>query len=159
MIYDTYQYSETMIVINASSILILVAVGSVLTAILREHEKLFILMLRSGGFSLRIRPLESAHRVFNELLTPYVLGLGSRIATIYYDLVRKITRRLPQPFETLREHYEFVVAPLTKSRRSRELLQRLLQLVERDLYSRSKPDLREAIELYEGVLSSVEEEA
>jgi hypothetical protein len=159
MIYDTYQYSETMIVINASSILILVAVGSVLTAILREHEKLFILMLRSGGFSLRIRPLELAHRAFNELLTPYVLGLGSRIATIYYDLVRKITRRLPQPSETLREHYESVVAPLIKSRRSRELLQRLLQLVERDLYSRSKPEFREAIELYEGVLSSVEEEA
>jgi hypothetical protein len=100
-----------------------------------------------------------AHRVFDELLTPYVLGLGSRIAAIYYDLVRKIARRLPQPSETLREHFEFVVAPLIKSRRSRELLQRLLQLVERDLYSSSKPEFGEAIELYEGVLSSVEEEA
>jgi hypothetical protein len=72
-------------------------------------------------------------------------------------VLKKIVGRLPQPSETLREHYRRVVAATAKSNRVKELVWRLLQLVERDLYSDKKPSYEEGLELSRGILSAAKE--
>ena len=157
-VFDEYTYSVQVAIVNATTILLLLIGGSAITTILREHERLFILALRTRGMRGARRLGEGVSSAFKIILEPYILGLGSSIAKLYYSILRKLRVKLPEHYETLREHYTDVVAPSTRSDSLRNILWRLLLLSERDMYSRRKPSLREAEELYKGALSGVKEE-
>ena len=156
-VFDEYTYTVQVVSLNMSTLLLLLIGGSALTVILREHEKLFILSLRTRGIRGAKRVGGEVLTVFKSILEPYVLGLGSRIAKLYYNLLRKLGIKPPQHYETLREHYSEVIAPSTRSVSLRNILWQLLLLSERDMYSRRKPSLREAEELYKGALSGLKE--
>uniref|UniRef100_A0A7J3Y0P9 DUF4129 domain-containing protein n=1 Tax=Thermogladius calderae TaxID=1200300 RepID=A0A7J3Y0P9_9CREN len=156
--YDTYYYSQSILVVNISSLIILTLIGSVVLVLIRDREKAFMVALTTLS-SPRVREkMGSTVNKVEELLEPYTRGLGSRIAQLYYGVLKKIVGRLPQPSETLREHYRWVVAATTKSNRVKELIWRFLQLVERDLYSNRKPSYEEGLELSRGILIAAEEE-
>lgn len=156
-VYDDYTYSAIITSINMLTLLATLFAGLILTTILREHEKFFILTLRTSSVHVTRGVKSEVPGVLKDILKPYVLGLKSHILDLYYTLLRKLRVRLPQYYETLREHYFEVVKSATKKTLIRELLWRLLMLAERDLYSIRKPRLEEAEELYEGVLSANEE--
>lgn len=157
-VFDEYTYSVQVVVVNVSTLLLLLIGGSAITTILREHERLFILTLRTRGMRGARRLGEEVSSTFKSILEPYILGLGSSIAKLYYNILRKLRVKLPENYETLREHYTNLVTPSTRSDSLRNILWRLLLLSERDMYSRRKPSLREAEELYKGALSGVKEE-
>jgi hypothetical protein len=96
--------------------------------------------------------------LLESVLKPYVLGLGSRVAELYYTLLRKLGIRLPHQYETLREHYAEAISSITRKNTIRELLWRILVLTERDLYSQRKPRIEDVEKLYKGVLSESSEE-
>jgi len=125
--------------------------------VMREHEKIFTLSLRTSSVRVARRVKREIPEILKSILKPYASGVKSRIAELYYTLLGKLGVRLPHHYETLREHYIEVVKPTTKKSVVREILWRILRLVERDLYSKRKPRLEEAEELYEGVLSAIEE--
>ncbi|MCI4462377.1 MAG: hypothetical protein JHC12_05440 [Thermogladius sp.] len=156
--YDTYYYSQSILVVNISSLIILTLIGSIVLVLIRDREKAFVVALTTLGWPrVREKMGRTANKV-EKLLEPYTHGLGSRIAQLYYGVLKKIVGRLPQPSETLREHYRWVVAATAKSNRVKELVWRFLQLVERDLYSDKKPSYEEGLELSRGILSAAEEE-
>jgi hypothetical protein len=156
-VYDDYTYSTMIISINMSTLLTTLFAGSALIAILREHEKSFILMLRTGRVHVTREVKSEVPGVLKDTLKPYVFKSKSHILDFYYTLLRKLGMRLPHHYETLREHYSEIVESHTKKSLVRKLLRRLLILAERDLYSIRKPRLEEAEELYKGVLNATKE--
>ncbi|MCY0867817.1 MAG: hypothetical protein OWQ48_01095 [Desulfurococcus sp.] len=100
----------------------------------------------------RLRP--TGLKEYQGILKPYALGLGSRIARLYYDVVAKLGARLPYPPETLREHYSSAVSPAISRSLVKEIVERLMYLAERDMYSTRKPSLPEAEKLYRGVVNA-----
>lgn len=156
-VYDDYTYSTMITSINMSTLLATLFAGSALIAILREHEKSFILMLRTGRAHVTREVKSEVPGVLKDILKPYVFKSKSHILDFYYTLLRKLGMRLPHHYETLREHYSEIVESHTKKSHVRKLLRRLLILAERDLYSIRKPRLEEAEELYKGVLNATKE--
>jgi hypothetical protein len=156
-VYDDYTYSTMITSINMSTLLATLFAGSALIAILREHEKSFILMLRTGRAHVTREVKSEVPGVLKDILKPYVFKSKSHILDFYYILLRKLGMRLPHHYETLREHYSEIVESHTKKSHVRKLLRRLLILTERDLYSIRKPRLEEAEELYKGVLNATKE--
>jgi len=152
MLYDTYIYTSSFTVLNLSITIAIIVGGLATTILLREYEKMFTLYLAVGGAFRRARGVvEAVPDIVKDLLKPYVLGLGSSIAQLYYSLVKRFTR-LPLYNETLREHYRAAVLSVIKSMRGKGLLWRLLLLAEKDMYSREKPRFEEAKKLYESVV-------
>ena len=156
-VFDDYVYSVEVTCVNMLTLLIVIFSGSFLTVVMREHEKIFTLSLRTSSVRVARRVKREIPEILKSILKPYASGVKSRIAELYYTLLGKLGVRLPHHYETLREHYIEVVKPTTKKSVVREILWRILRLVERDLYSKRKPRLEEAEELYEGVLSAIEE--
>ena len=157
-VFDDYSYSTLIASVNISTLLVILVGGSALTVLLREYERLFILSLRTSSVRVASRVKREISGVLKSILEPYVLGLGSRIAELYYTLLRKLRIRLPHHHETLREHYAEAVVSTTRRGLIRELLWRILELSERDLYSKKKPRIEDAEKLYKGVLSASREE-
>ncbi len=155
--YDSYTYAERVIVFNMISLILTLLLGVFSIIILRDREKVFLIFLKAGLRGGVERMGKGLQDLTQDLLKPYVTGLGSAIALIYYKLLRRVTQRLPQAYETLREHYSLVVENVVGNRRIRELAWKLLILAEKDMYSKEKPSIEEAKEIYERVLS--EEEA
>jgi hypothetical protein len=156
--YDDYVYSAVITSINMASLLLVLFAGSLATLALREHEKLFVLSLRTSSTLATRRVKREVARVLEEFLKPYTHKLKSHVLELYYTILTRLGVRLPHHYETLREHYSLVVKSVIKKSSVREALWKIVRLAERDLYSRKKPHLREAEELYEGVLSAIEEE-
>ena len=153
--YDTYVHRERVIVVNALSLTALIVAGFLAITALRERERVFTIILKTGGVRVG-RRLREAVKKAGELLISFKLGLGSKVAELYYDLVEKLGGRLPEVHETLREHFYVVVEPLVKSELVKRLMKRFMSIVEKDLYSPRRQSVEEAEEIYEGVLSAVE---
>ncbi|MEM4831526.1 MAG: hypothetical protein QW740_03745 [Sulfolobales archaeon] len=140
------------------SILPLIALASAALAaplLVSGAESSFIVAIRS-----RLREVRVTRRVYKSLakvLEPYALGLGSSIASLYYSLLRKLEVRPPLYQETLREHFSSTIESSQLRVGVKKLLWVFLTLVERDLYSRRKPEYEEARKLYRGVLSEARE--
>ncbi len=156
--YDPYKYTERIIVLNIGSLMGFTLFGVLSSIVLKNHEKSFLLLLKTGLGGRIEKPGKTSHGILEELLKPYITGLGSAIALIYYKLLRRFTQRLPHAYETLREHYYLVLKDSIKNTRVKELVWKLLLLAERDMYSREKPSVEEAKNIYERVFSEVEEE-
>jgi len=156
--HDDYVYSAVVTSINMASLLLVLFAGSLATLALREHEKLFVLSLRTSSTLATRRVKREVARVLEEFLKPYTHKLKSHILELYYTILTRLGVRLPHHYETLREHYSLVVKSVIKKSSVREALWKVVKLAERDLYSRKKPHLKEAEDLYEGVLSAIEEE-
>jgi hypothetical protein len=154
--YDTYVHEGRVVVVNASSLTALIVAGLLAITALREHERVFTIILKTGGVGIGRRLREAAKKA-GELFISFKLGLGSKVAELYYDLVEKLGGRLPEAHETLREHFYVVVEPLIKSEFIKRLVRRFMSIVEKDLYSPRRQSVEEAKEIYEGVLSAVEE--
>jgi hypothetical protein len=154
---DTYYYSQSILVVNISSLIILTLIGFIVLVLIRDREKAFVVALTTLGWPRGREKIRRTTNKVEELLEPYTHGLGSRIAQLYYGVLKKIVGRLPQPSETLREHYRWVVVATAKSNRVKELVWRFLQLVERDLYSDKKPRYEEGLKLSRGILSAAKE--
>jgi len=153
--YDTYVHEERVVVVNALSLTALIVAGFLAITALRERERVFTIILKTGGVRVS-RGLREAVKKAGELIVSFKLGLGSKVAELYYDLVRKLGGRLPEVHETLREHFYVVVEPLVKSELVKRLMRRFMSIVEKDLYSPRRQSVEEAEEIYEGVLSAVE---
>jgi len=140
------------------SILPSIAVASAALAVpllISGAENSFIVAIRG-----RFRAAGATRRVYRSLarvLEPYVLGLGSSIASLYYSLLRKLRVRFPLDQETLREHFSSAIESSPLKVGVKNLLWVFLTLVERDLYSRRKPEYEEVRRLYRGVLSEARE--
>jgi hypothetical protein len=158
-VYDDYVYSSVIMSINTSTLLVVIFAGSILTIILREHERVFILSLRTSSVRAARGVKRGVPKALRSILRPYTHLVKSHILELYYQLLGKLRIRLPHHYETLREHYYEAIESTTKKSLLRELLWRILRLAERDLYSRRRPRIEEAEELYEGVLSAIEEES
>lgn len=76
--------------------------------------------------------------------------ITSRIVALYFRLLRKLLLVLPEPWETLREHYRRTC----QFSSLRSILWKFVNLAERDLYSRDKPMYEEALELIKEVEES-----
>jgi hypothetical protein len=151
MVYDTYSYTYSFTVVNLALTIAIVIGGLISTTLLQSRERMFTLLLAMSGASKRVRSVaEAIPDVLRSLLKPYILGLGSRIAQLYYKLVSRFTR-LPTISETLREHYNTAVLSVIKSVWNRRVLWQLLLLAEKDMYSREKPKPEEAKKLYESI--------
>jgi hypothetical protein len=153
--YDTYVHRERVVVVNALSLTALIVAGFLAITALRERERVFAIILKTGGVGVGRRLREVARKA-GELIISFKLGLGSKVAELYYDLVEKLGGRLPEVHETLREHFYVVVEPLVKSELVKRLMRRFMSIVEKDLYSPRRQSVEEAEEIYEGVLSAVE---
>ena len=148
---DSYMYRASVVVVNISSTLALTLTGLAMVSLIGERERKLLLFLGSTsakGFRRAFKSTSSLVSIFK----PYVLGLGSRVAEVYYNLIKRFTR-LPLDAETLREHFRDAVAPVVKSSRAKELLWKLMLMVEKDLYSRHKQSVDEAKRLADEVLS------
>jgi hypothetical protein len=151
MVYDTYSYTYSFTVVNLALTIAIVIGGLISTTLLQSRERMFTLLLAMSGASKSVRSVaEAIPDVLRSLLKPYILGLGSRIAQLYYKLVSRFTR-LPTISETLREHYNTAVLSVIKSVWNRRVLWQLLLLAEKDMYSREKPKPEEAKKLYESI--------
>uniref|UniRef100_A0A7C4FHP6 Uncharacterized protein n=1 Tax=Ignisphaera aggregans TaxID=334771 RepID=A0A7C4FHP6_9CREN len=151
MVYDTYSYTCSPTVVNLALTTAVVIGGLATTILLQGREKMFTLLLAMSGAPKGARGVaESIPDVLRNLLKPYVLGLGSRVAQLYYRLVNRFTR-LPSSSETLREHYSTAVLSAIKSAWNRKVLWQFLLLAEKDMYSHEKPRPEEAKRLYESV--------
>ena len=157
-VLDNYVYSTLVISVNISTLLVILIGGSTLLVILREYERSLILSLRTSSMRVISRVKREVSGLLESVLKPYVLGLGSRVAELYYTLLRKLGIRLPHQYETLREHYAEAISSITRKNTIRELLWRILVLTERDLYSQRKPRIEDVEKLYKGVLSESSEE-
>ena len=76
--------------------------------------------------------------------------ITSRIVALYFRLLRKLALALPEPWETLREHYRRTCQLSSL----RNVLWRFVNLAERDLYSKDKPRYEDAVELIKEVEES-----
>lgn len=76
-----------------------------------------------------------------------VYSVKSRVAALYYELLRRLGLPLPELHETLREHY----SRLKLGAGVAKYIWRLMTLAERDLYSKAKPRIEEAYEVTEEV--------
>ncbi|MDW8083039.1 MAG: hypothetical protein RMI56_04475 [Sulfolobales archaeon] len=149
--YDRLVLSYEVVSFNVASTLATVFAAVLLSLSVSSREKLLTVVvagaLRPGG---RLRRFTGA---LAGVLKPYALGLGSSIALLYYDLLKKLKVRQPLEPETLREHFRNSVEPSALKSSVKNLLRRMLELVERDLYSRRKPDYGEASGVYRGVVA------
>jgi len=156
----TGDYDEALVEYEVICVSILpsIAVASTALAVpllISSAENSFTVAIRS-----RLMAAGATRRVYKSLakvLEPYVLGLGSSIASLYYSLLRKLGVRSPLDQETLREHFSSAIESSPLKAGIKKLLWVFLTLVERDLYSRRKPEYEEASELYRGVLSEARE--
>jgi hypothetical protein len=149
--YDTYIYTASITVANISILLSLPILGLIVVTVVNEYEKVFIATIATN----MLRSFRKAVEITTTIRTsvkPYILGLGSRIAELYYSVVKKFSR-LPHDSETLREHYRYALTPVIKSTYVKELLWRFLVLVEKDLYSRYRQDIEEAKKIAKDILS------
>jgi hypothetical protein len=149
--YDIYIYTASITVANISILLSLPILGLVVVTVVNEYEKVFIVTIATN----MLRSFRKAVEITTTIRTsvkPYILGLGSRIAELYYSVVKKFSR-LPHDSETLREHYRYALTPVIKSTYVKELLWRFLVLVEKDLYSRYRQDIEEAKKIAKDILS------
>ena len=149
--YDIYIYTASITVANISILLSLPILGLVVVTVVNEYEKVFIATIATN----MLRSFRKAVEITTTIRTsvkPYILGLGSRIAELYYSVVKKFSR-LPHDSETLREHYRYALTPVIKSTYVKELLWRFLVLVEKDLYSRYRQDIEEAKKIAKDILS------
>jgi hypothetical protein len=149
--YDIYIYTASITVANISILLSLPILGLVVVTVVNEYEKVFIVTIATN----MLRSFRKAVEITTTIKTsvkPYILGLGSRIAELYYSVVKKFSR-LPHDSETLREHYRYALTPVIKSTYVKELLWRFLVLVEKDLYSRYRQDIEEAKKIAKDILS------
>ncbi len=155
-VFDDYIYSAEITCVNMLILLIVIFSGSFFTVIIRDHEKILILSLRTSSVRVARGVKREVPEILKSILKPYMSGVKSRIVELYYTLLEKLGIRFPHHYETLREHYSEVVKSTTKKSTVREILWRILRLVEEDLYSKRKPRLEEAEELYGDVLSVIE---
>lgn len=154
-VYSTLEQSLSVIAINVPALILLTVASVLVVPSVAGHERSFTLAFTSAlGKAQRASPSTKAP-LKSGILKPHELGLNSRIAELYYTLLRKLKLRLPLLSETLREHYTATLG-LTPEK-LREKLWRLLLLVERDLYSSKKPAYKEAEGLYSGVLDATTE--
>jgi hypothetical protein len=158
-VYDDYVYSAVITSINVSTLILAIFAGSLLTVILREHEKVFMLALRASSVRTTRGAMRGVPEALKSIFKPYAHIVKSHILELYYQLLGRLGARLPHHYETLREHYYDVVKPTIKKSLLRELLWRMLNLAEMDLYSQRRPRLEEAEDLHEGVLGAIEEES
>ena len=156
-VFDDYVYSTLVVSLNMSTLLVILVGGSALIVLLREYERSFILSLRTSSIRVASRVKREVSSILKSILEPYMLGLGSRVAELYYTLLRKLGIRLPHHYETLREHYSEAVVLVTRKSLIKELLWQILVLSERDLYSQKKPRIEDAEKIYKGVLSESRE--
>ena len=96
--------------------------------------------LRSGGLRRAARKVKVER--YKEFLR--IVVKPSRLAKIYYAIVRSFGFGSPMPSETLREHFSRVSRGRGFGGKIKDLLFRLMVLVEMDLYSRKKPPVEEA---------------
>lgn len=142
----TYPLEETLsiTVVNPVATLFVVLAALLLVPALVSKEKSFIVSLQL--FVRRGRGLITAGaRVYKSYLLELKYNVRSRIAELYYGLIRRLRLSYPEPHETLREHFK----RLMLRERLKQVLWKLLLLVEKDLYSRSKPSEEEARKLVE----------
>ncbi|MEM4869106.1 MAG: hypothetical protein QW081_01735 [Desulfurococcaceae archaeon] len=154
--YDAFSLSLSVYVVNIPVLLVLTLISIILIPLVSEHEKSFVVTFVSYWRKAQAIPRKLENLARDALLKPYEMGLGSRIAMLYYNLLKKLKLGLPRESETLREHYRQISHQIPEG--LGKLLWRFLQLVERDLYSSKKPLYEEAEEAYYGVLSASSEE-
>jgi hypothetical protein len=144
--YEPYVARWVVVYVNPATS-IAVGVASVFaTTLLYGREREFTVLVLSLGR----RRVASAARVLRSALLEFTYRVSSRVAELYYSTLRRLRLPMPEPYETLREHF----ARLPLGRGVAELLRRLMLLAERDLYSRYRQDYGEALRVAEEVLRS-----
>ncbi|MEM1803948.1 MAG: hypothetical protein QXR80_05570, partial [Desulfurococcaceae archaeon] len=154
--YDAFSLSLSVYVVNIPVLLVLTLISIILIPMVSEHEKSFVVTFTSYWKKAQAIPRKLENLAREALLKPYEMGLGSRIAMLYYNLLKKLKLGLPKESETLREHYKQISHQIPEG--LGKLLWRFLLMVERDLYSSKKPLYEEAEKAYQGVLSASSEE-
>ena len=154
--YRTLNLNLSIYVVNMPVIIALIFITIFITTLVSGHERSFIPVVVGVWRRVQHVPRRAEALARNFILKPYELGLNSRVALLYYSLLKKLKLRLPTPNETLREHY--VSISHSTHERLRRILWRFLLLVERDLYSSKKPTYQEAETTYRGALSAAGEE-
>lgn len=154
--YSTLDLDLSIYVVNMPVVIALIFISVFITVLISGYEQSFILTIASVWRRVQQAPHRAEEFLKSAILKPYELGLNSRIALLYYGLLKKLKLRLPLFNETLREHYIDTLHYLPEKLRG--ILWKFLMLVEKDLYSSKKPAYQEAETMYRGVSRVASEE-
>jgi len=156
--YDELKVSRSIYVVNVAATIILTLVSVLLSSFMSSREKSFIVALITAWKRYMPVSVRHAELEVSRLLKPYKLGLGSHVALLYYELVRRLGIRMPQVHETLREHFMEISRSPSLTLTLKKLMWKMLLIAERDLYYSKRPPLEEARRLYEDVLNAARKE-
>jgi hypothetical protein len=144
--YEPYMSRWVVVCVNPVTSIAVGIASVVATTLLYGREREFTVLVLSLGR----RRLTSTARALRSAVLEFTYRVSSRVAELYYGTLRRLRLPMPEPCETLREHF----SKLTLGRGLGELLRRLMLLAERDLYSKYRQDYGEALRVAEEVLRS-----
>lgn len=149
--YDTLLLEREIFVVNVPCILATILIATTLSTVASKYERALLLQLARVWERERLR-LSGVEIRARYALRSYPRGLGSHVASLYYDLLERLKVRPPLPHETLREHFKNSFWLLVRGQKLKELLWRMLLAAEMDMYSSRGADQTEVSEVYRGVL-------
>ena len=153
-LYSKLSISRGIVVINILSLLMITG-GSVLAIypMIRYGRRL---LHRVGAPKEKITeaPQPRTRALAERSVENRELTSRSYLASLYYSLLKRLGIRLPFSHETLREHFRESIDPASEIIAIiKNLLWRILLYVERDLYSRNKPDHYEVKKIHDEIES------
>ncbi|MEM0261527.1 MAG: hypothetical protein QXN17_02605 [Nitrososphaerota archaeon] len=139
-------YSGEIAVLNYTSISLLMLISLILVYAARREPT--IVQSLAGRRMAIHRHVPRAVSSTTPILQ-IVYSVKSRVAALYYELLKRLGLPPPEFHETLREHYSRLRFRLDVG--IAKYMWRLVALAERDLYSKDKPRIEEAYEVAEEV--------